>query len=94
MTRIAVVAAGLISATVLSGCIEANRPKGTITDKGSETAQLVDGLANVWVDPDGCQHWYIDDGVEGYMTPRLNPNGTPVCNGRLVAKDGTVISDG
>ncbi|MCC6008732.1 MAG: OmpA family protein, partial [Rhodobacteraceae bacterium] len=34
----------------------------------------------IWVDPDGCQHWVMDDGWEGYMTPNRRPDGTPVCN--------------
>lgn len=34
----------------------------------------------VWTDPDGCQHWVMDDGVEGYMTPRVDRHGRPVCN--------------
>ena len=35
----------------------------------------------IWVDPNGCQHWILDDGVEGYLTPRLNRDGTPQCPG-------------
>ncbi|MEM1297666.1 MAG: OmpA family protein [Pseudomonadota bacterium] len=35
----------------------------------------------LWVDPNGCQHWILDDGVEGYLTPRLNRDGTPKCPG-------------
>lgn len=27
----------------------------------------------LWVDPDGCMHWWADGGVEGYMTPRRHP---------------------
>lgn len=27
-------------------------------------------VPDVWVDPDGCEHWVMDDGVEGYMTPQ------------------------
>lgn len=34
----------------------------------------------IWVDPDGCQHWVMDDGLEGYMTPNVRRDGTPVCN--------------
>jgi hypothetical protein len=34
----------------------------------------------IWVDPDGCQHWVMDDGFEGYMSPHLRRDGTPVCN--------------
>ena len=33
----------------------------------------------VWVDPDGCEHWVMDDGVEGYMTPHVSRQGIPVC---------------
>lgn len=35
--------------------------------------------ATIWVDPDGCQHWVMDDGFEGYMTPRRTRDGRPVC---------------
>jgi outer membrane protein OmpA-like peptidoglycan-associated protein len=35
----------------------------------------------VWIDADGCQHWWADGGTEGYMVPRRNPKtGKPVCN--------------
>lgn len=34
----------------------------------------------VWVDADGCQHWWADGGTEGFMVPRRNPQtGKPVC---------------
>ncbi|MDZ4134095.1 MAG: OmpA family protein [Paracoccaceae bacterium] len=34
----------------------------------------------VWVDDDGCMHWWADGGLEGYMVSRLNPKtGKPVC---------------
>ncbi len=34
----------------------------------------------VWVDDDGCMHWWADGGIEGYMVPRRNPKtGKPVC---------------
>ncbi|MFA7432058.1 MAG: hypothetical protein WCZ23_18030 [Rhodospirillaceae bacterium] len=36
--------------------------------------------AGIWVDPEGCQHWIIDDGVEGYMDLRRTPDGKPVCS--------------
>ncbi len=36
-------------------------------------------MPTVWVDPDGCEHWVMDDGVEGYMTPNVNRQGIPVC---------------
>ncbi|NNE54357.1 MAG: OmpA family protein [Sulfitobacter sp.] len=33
----------------------------------------------IWVDPDGCEHWVMDDGAEGYMTPHTTRQGIPVC---------------
>ncbi|WP_232831639.1 OmpA family protein [Pseudogemmobacter bohemicus] len=34
----------------------------------------------VWVDDDGCMHWWADGGLEGYMVPRRDPKtGMPVC---------------
>ena len=34
----------------------------------------------VWIDDDGCMHWWADGGLEGYMVPRRNPKtGKPVC---------------
>jgi len=67
----------------------------TVTDGGVDGGFLRDGVANVWVDPDGCQHWYIDDGLEGFMTPRLNRDGTPKCQdtrGEIILKDGSRIA--
>ena len=34
----------------------------------------------VWIDPDGCEHWVMDDGVEGYMSPHRTSDGRPVCH--------------
>jgi outer membrane protein OmpA-like peptidoglycan-associated protein len=34
----------------------------------------------IWVDPDGCMHWWADGQAEGYMVERVNPEtGMPVC---------------
>ena len=33
----------------------------------------------MWVDDDGCMHWWADGGLEGYMLDRVNPKtGKPV----------------
>jgi outer membrane protein OmpA-like peptidoglycan-associated protein len=37
-------------------------------------------VPTIWVDPDGCQHWVMDDGFEGFMTPHVTRDGRPVCN--------------
>lgn len=36
-------------------------------------------VPTIWVDPDGCEHWVMDDGAEGFMTPHVKPDGKPVC---------------
>ena len=48
---------------------------------GSASAQVVGEryVPTIWVDPDGCEHWVMDDGAEGYMTPHTNREGIPVC---------------
>ena len=50
---------------------------------GSASAQnVVNGeryVPGIWVDPDGCEHWVMDDGAEGYMTPHTTREGIPVC---------------
>ncbi len=49
---------------------------------GAAAQSVVDGeryVPTIWVDPDGCEHWVMDDGAEGYMTPHTDRNGIPVC---------------
>lgn len=48
----------------------------TASQSGLDKGQYI---PNVWVDPDGCEHWVMDDGIEGYMTPHVTRNGLPVC---------------
>lgn len=60
----------------------------------SQTQRTVLGqeyIPTVWVDPDGCEHWVMDDGAEGYMTPHVNRQGIPVCRRGNVC--GVVNSD-
>ena len=45
----------------------------------SAAAQAERYVPTIWVDPDGCEHWVMDDGAEGYMSPHLTPEGLPVC---------------
>jgi outer membrane protein OmpA-like peptidoglycan-associated protein len=33
----------------------------------------------IWIDPDGCQHWVMDDGQRGFMDPVRDLSGKPVC---------------
>ncbi len=62
----------------------------TAEDFGRDRVSLVDGEAAIAYDPDGCQVWIIDDGVEGYSSPRFDPaTGLPVCDDKF--PPGTVI---
>ena len=58
-------------------------------DRGINAHHLSTLVAGVWVDPEGCDHWIIDDGVEGYLSERLTPDGLPVCSG--VAPPNTAV---
>ncbi|MEP1765425.1 MAG: OmpA family protein [Sulfitobacter sp.] len=48
----------------------------TKSQRGRDKGQYI---PTIWVDPDGCEHWVMDDGVEGFMTPHTNRQGIPVC---------------
>lgn len=48
----------------------------TASQSGLDKGQYI---PNIWVDPDGCEHWVMDDGIEGYMTPHVTRDGIPVC---------------
>ncbi|MCX8226067.1 MAG: hypothetical protein OTI35_08335 [Sulfitobacter sp.] len=50
-------------------------------DRGFDKKHLSQLQAGIWVDPNGCDHWIIDDGVEGYLSQRLDKYGKPVCSG-------------
>lgn len=50
-------------------------------DAGRDEKSLTQLVAGIWVDPNGCDHWIIDDGIEGYLSERLTPDGRPVCSG-------------
>jgi hypothetical protein len=77
--------AALLSAlTFLAGCEGVIRGGGDKThDYGFDKKPLSELKAGIWVDPNGCDHWIIDDGIEGYMSLRLTPDGKPVCSGLL-----------
>lgn len=66
------------------GDSEGSLYKGVSSDKsvdlGIDKKHLSQLQAGIWVDPNGCHHWIIDDGVEGYLSARLNRKGRPVCS--------------
>ena len=57
----------------LAACAQPGR------DTGFDSHELSSMKATVWIDPDGCRHWVIDDGLEGYMSPVLKTDGKPDC---------------
>lgn len=67
LSGLAAVALGVV---VSASAVQAQQ---TRTIKGEEY------IPTIWVDPDGCEHWVMDDGVEGYMDPHLTRQGLPVC---------------
>ena len=76
----------LVKAVLLTGALAAvsacdNKVDKTV-DRGIDSKHLSQLKAGIWVDPNGCDHWIIDDGVEGYLSARLDRNtGKPVCSG-------------
>lgn len=85
-------AGAVVAMLSLSACLGNVSPADLTVDGGfagiggRPVSQLV---AGIWVDPNGCDHWIIDDGVEGYLSERLTPDGLPVCSG--VAPPNTVV---
>ena len=92
---------GLMAAAfVLSGCEIGLHPYtasgseviATAYDTGRDHGVLTDNNAAIAYDPDGCQGWIIDDGLEGYSGRRYDPvSGLPVCNN--LYPPGTVLGN-
>ncbi len=87
----------LLSASLLSACDglspytgDPNTVIATSQDRGRDKGVLAPGGGAIAYDPDGCQGWIIDDGVEGYSGRRYDPrSGLPVCNNNYAP--GTVL---
>ncbi|MEM7289664.1 MAG: hypothetical protein AAF412_04715 [Pseudomonadota bacterium] len=65
----------------LGACSELGTKTDKTVDRGVDSKHLSELKAGIWIDPNGCDHWIIDDGVEGYLSQRLDRNGKPVCSG-------------
>lgn len=81
-------AAFLTVALALTACESA---EDKTVDRGFDRKSLSQLKAGIWIDPNGCDHWIIDDGVEGYLSARLDDRGKPVCSG--VGAPNTVVGD-
>jgi hypothetical protein len=85
-------ACGSDSGAVLSNLNARESTGGDYTrDGGSDSKSLTELKAGIWVDPNGCHHWIIDDGIEGYMDARRSFDGRPVCDDK--ATPSTIIGD-
>ncbi len=61
-------------------------------DQGQDAGSNRNDNAAVAITPDGCQVWYIDDGIEARASNRLDPvSGLPVCSD--AAEPGTVLGN-
>ena len=60
----------MAGALVLAGGLAAGSEAMANPDKPAQTGRIDWGL---WIDPDGCMHWWADGGLEGYMVPRRDP---------------------
>ena len=87
----------LTAAMALSACDD---KRDKTVDRFIDTKHLSQLKAGVWVDPNGCDHWIIDDGIEGYLSQRLDRFGKPVCSGTAppnvatgAFKRGSTVSD-
>ncbi len=100
MTKFASFPVVMVVAATLAGCSDGLTPYvqspdtviATAFDRGRDSGVLQDGGAAIAYDPDGCQGWIIDDGVEGYSGRRFDPvSGLPVCNNQY--PPGTVVKN-
>lgn len=79
---------GILLLTLGAGIAACDKVDKTV-DRGFDSKDLSQLQAGIWVDPNGCDHWIIDDGFEGYLSQRLDKYGKPVCSG--VAPPGTAV---
>ena len=70
----------LVAVSGVTACAPGGYPEDKSIDRGIDRKSLQDLQAGIWVDPNGCDHWIIDDGVEGYLSARLDKYGKPVCS--------------
>jgi hypothetical protein len=67
---------------IVCGLAACEAPPDKTADRGIDSKNLPSLVAGIWVDPNGCDHWIIDDGLEGYLSARLDrKTGKPVCSG-------------
>lgn len=78
----------VVAIASLSACGYGHKQDKTV-DRGFDSKHLSQLKAGILVNPDGCDTWLIDDGVEGYWMNRLDKYGKPVCSG--IAPPGVAV---
>jgi outer membrane protein OmpA-like peptidoglycan-associated protein len=68
-----------VLAALLGGTIAPVQAQAQSADTTTRTIVGERYVPTIWVDPDGCEHWVMDDGAEGFMTPHVTRQGIPVC---------------
>jgi hypothetical protein len=99
MTKILKCSVLAAAALSLSGCIGVTPGSGGPNevvaigeDRGIDSGSLSQLEAGIYIDPDGCHIWMIDDGLEGYWSRRRDPvSGLPVCV--PIAPPNSVVGD-
>ena len=67
-------AAAALGVVLAAGAVQAQQAGSQRVIQGEEY------IPTIWIDPDGCEHWVMDDGVEGYMDLRRTRKGMPICH--------------
>lgn len=75
------ISAAVACLAALAACDTDNSGDKTVDGQFIGRSSLQELTPGIWVDPRGCDHWLIDDGVEGYLSARLDRHGKPVCSG-------------
>ena len=90
----------LAAAVFVSACEGFGGTMDKTADGGFDKKSLSELKAGIWIDPTGCDHWIIDDGIEGYLSQRLGRDGKPVCSGTEFSnqvigdhKRGSIVGD-
>ncbi len=81
MTKVTTVGKISLSFAIIGLLAACADKRDKTVDRFIDSKHLSQLTAGIWVDPNGCDHWIIDDGIEGYLSQRLDKFGKPVCSG-------------
>lgn len=81
-TALSIAVLATVSGLAAAGAASADEGATNTPFMSTQNTRTIRGeqyIPGIWVDPDGCEHWVMDDGVEGYMDNHLDRKGIPVC---------------